>query len=503
MKYLDFEKHIKNELQNSEENVQMDALLNSLNLGKEKTKSKGFAFWMLLPFLLLAISIAAWRYLDTQSMEQTGSLLSMSASNSTEIEDAALEDKIERINSNGSAAFESNEHNERNTSDLKSAIDNSLINANHKSNNSNVASTDLSDISIESEKVVNIVTAYNSIKHEEKEVKVDQIKNSKLNNSYAKLDLAKNEILGGDDIHTSNGYNDDDEISPLNSSDIKIDKVRSLLLIEELENPLEVLNENDLDENLFSRMKINCPSFDMPRWHMALIPEVGLFYPIKTLENTSVEESAVFNERSSSETTLEGIELGLFGMIVRDHLPVYLKAGVSYSRISERMELDYEYTVLDTTIDIISSTISGNGDTITHIYGDVITETTYKGSNRQHHYIHLFDIPISLGYRTYFAGLDIGIEAGVKVNFMTRATGNLLVSQKDYTNLSLNKLFKNRIGMSYFGGLMIGRNFGRFGDIFIAPRFTYFPNNFNNQENTINQKYFNIGLNAGVIYKIN
>ena len=50
---------------------------------------------------------------------------------------------------------------------------------------------------------------------------------------------------------------------------------------------------------------------------------------------------------------------------------------------------------------------------------------------------------------------------------------------------------------------MIGRNFGRFGDIYIAPRFTYYPNSFNNQNNSIDQNYFNIGLNAGVVYKIN
>ena len=236
---------------------------------------------------------------------------------------------------------------------------------------------------------------------------------------------------------------------------------------------------------------------------MALVPEVGIFHPIKTLENKSDEESAAFNQRFKSENTLEGLEIGLYGMLVRDNVPMYLKAGVSYSRISERMELQYEYTEQDTTIGIISSTVSGNGDTITHIYGEIVTETTFKGSNRQHHYIHLFDIPVSIGYTTYLAGLDIGIEAGVKVNFMTRATGKLLTSEKDYINLSFNKLFKNRIGLSYFGGLMIGRNFGRFGDIYIAPRFTYFPNSFDNQNNNISQKYFNIGLNVGVVYKIN
>ena len=41
---------------------------------------------------------------------------------------------------------------------------------------------------------------------------------------------------------------------------------------------------------MFSRMKINCPSFDNSGWHMALIPEVGIFKPFKTLENIASDE---------------------------------------------------------------------------------------------------------------------------------------------------------------------------------------------------------------------
>ena len=74
MKYLDFEKHIKKELDGSKETVQMDALLASLNLGKPKKKT-GFAFWMIIPFLLVALSVLAWKYIDITPQDIKASLL--------------------------------------------------------------------------------------------------------------------------------------------------------------------------------------------------------------------------------------------------------------------------------------------------------------------------------------------------------------------------------------------------------------------------------------------
>ena len=85
---------------------------------------------------------------------------------------------------------------------------------------------------------------------------------------------------------------------------------------------------------------------------------------------------------------------------------------------------------------------------------------------------------------------------------MTRATGNQLIGKKSYDNLSFSNSFKRRIGVSYFGGLMIGRNFGQFGDFFVAPRFHYYPEDFTSAINPVSQKYVAIGINAGVIYKI-
>ena len=508
MKYLDFEKHIKKELGNSSEPVQMDALLNSLNLGDQKPKRKGFAFWMLLPFLLLLGSLITFNFMGNESFVEN-----------TATTPSELIDNQDDIHTPVQTSLNKENKEENSTNNISIASENAEITLTTLSESSNQESQNAlaQGKNKNYKQLQNVSTGIQStlVEKETQNVQIADDLNTEFSNPANSSTSTSNATSSNSDDLLNNSYlkrveqeverstNASANTPILVASEEEVMISRAEISVQDLSTSTAFLDDREIDGNMFSRMKINCPSFDNSGWHMALIPEVGIFKPFKTLENIASDESAAFNERLNSESTLEGLEIGLYGMLVRDKLPLYLKAGVSYSRISERMDLQYEYVELDTTVGIISTTISGNGDTITHIYGDIVTETTYKGSNRQHHYIHLFDFPVSVGYTTYLGGLDIGIEAGVRVNFMTRATGNLLTSQREYTNLSLNRLFKNRVGVSYFGGLMIGRNFGKFGDIYIAPRFTYFPSDFNNQNNNVRQRYFNIGLNAGVVYKIN
>jgi len=491
MKYLDFEKHIKKELEGSKETVQMDALLASLDLGKQ-LRRKGFALWMIIPFLLIALSALAWKFMDSNQSDLNKPYLTEAVSHHKENTEAVLNTKNSIIGEANTSVIDNdsetlnetltevNENLNPTKRKVETSTTNNKISKSSITNNETTPATNYKPI-IELQSTVQ--NQFGT------EINSSDTKSSNTNSSYIMKDA-----------FSSSKINDVNSASKPNTTLIRS---RNELSIANLDKSIEILEDHEVDGNLFSRMKINCPSFDNAGWHLALVPEVGLFLPLKTLEGNSFEEADAYYERLNSESTLEGIELGLYGMLVRDNVPFYLKAGVSYSRISERMDLKYEYIEYDTIIGPISETVSENGDTITTVKGPIALETKFTGSNRQHHYIHLFDFPISIGYTTYIAGLDIGIEGGVKVNFMTRATGNLLTSKSEYTNLALNKLFKNKIGLSYFGGLMIGRNFGKFGDIFIAPRFTYYPNEFNNELNNVTQRYFTIGLNAGIVYKIN
>jgi len=105
-------------------------------------------------------------------------------------------------------------------------------------------------------------------------------------------------------------------------------------------------------------------------------------------------------------------------------------------------------------------------------------------------------------YTTYIGGFDLGLELGARVSLMTRGTGNMLTSESEYTNLAFDRKFNDRIGIGYFGGLMIGRNYEHIGDFYIAPRFSYYTDDFTNSNNDIGQKYYTIGINAGFVYKL-
>ena len=504
MKYLDFEKHIKNEFEGAQESVQMDALLSSLNLGTatQKSPNRRFGLWIFFAVFFLASSIIGWNSFNANDNNNEQSLLLTQQPQLTS-QNTANSEKSFSQNSTVNTSQLNILSSENPT--ITSSPESPSTSENTENNTSSPNQEDLNEDLILSQP-----------KQTKKEIQNSTTKNSTtpIVDSSPIVESESNYSLTTSEVSNSNfsvptHQQSGKALASLSQNSLNSIPKNTARLVRDMESVSELQHtassplDNDVDSELFSRMRINCPSFDNAGWHVALIPEVGVFLPRKTLANKFSEPSPAFDNRIASESTLEGLEIGLYGMLVRDNVPFYIKGGVSYSRISERMNLEYEYTERDTTVGIISTTVSSNGDTITHIYGDIVTETTYKGSNRQHHYVHLFDFPISVGYTTYVGGFDIGVEAGVRVNFMTRATGNLLTSQSEYTNLSLNRLFKNRIGVNYFGGLMIGRNFGQFGDIYIAPRFTYFPNDFTNDANPVSQKYFAIGLNAGIVYKIN
>ncbi len=505
MKYSDFEKHIEKKLAHAEESVDMDLLLDQLNIiDRQKRKSKPFFIWLLIPILAVGSVLAFMAMNDNQSTTDDQSTDGYSSTTYKVDKKRAIETKpVAEVYTS-----ESDEYIRMSSHSTSISSDSKLMDVESESPQIDPSKDAIASNVAEPNKIATSMNIVNP-------------QTSNINDQYTLRDGSSKIIKFQDDINIdienrSNTANIEpfainENTSLKNKPNLKNtgDTNNEISKRSTIEWPIELSNRSisidglsENEEKLFTRMKINCPSFNQAYWRLALIPEVGVFAPFKTLENKLTEDTPEFVARNTQETTLEGLNIGLYTMLVRDRLPVYLKAGISYSRITERMNLEYNYTVLDTTVGVISETVSANGDTITQIYGDVITEINRTGKNRQHSYIHLFDVPISVGYNTYVGGFDVGIEGGVRVNLMTRATGTLLISETEFTSLSLDRRFQPRIGLSYFGGLLIGRNFGRFGDFYLAPRFTYFPDDFSNEVNNISQKYVSAGINFGVVFNI-
>lgn len=481
MKYSDFEKHIADTLGNDTAPVDMGKLLSDLNLKQPWYKTKGFFFG--LTFLMTASMLIFYSFHKSEQQDLHSDLienidLSIDKNNKSDLESSPKE--------------ASQSQNTQEKTQLSSGLNhsNNSIITTASTPTSTFTSTIQKEVPVKDEIVLNNsneTTSYDYSKSQSKSFENSPqpyerpTKNKSTTQTPKKINTkAKTNSNASEILNSKNTL----EYAALS---MKFDDVRSL--------------KTD-KEDLFSRMRINCPSFNIPHWRIALIPEVGIFLPSKNLSTKGIESPLAYQQRISNESTLEGINVGLYGMLIRDRIPFFVKAGISYSRIAEKMELEYEYVERDTTVGIVSSTVSANGDTITHVYGDVITETLFKGKNQRHYYVHLFDFPVSVGYNTFVGGLDLSVEAGMKFNFMTRGTGNILTGQNTYANLTLEPQFKNRIDMSFFGGFMVGRHFNNVGDFYLAPRFTFYPSDFSNQDNPIKQSYMTFGLNAGFIYKL-
>jgi hypothetical protein len=250
------------------------------------------------------------------------------------------------------------------------------------------------------------------------------------------------------------------------------------------------------------RDKIVCPTFsNNGKLYLEIIPELGAFLPIKKLENSSAEPNNVFSKRNTDEKSLEGLNAGLYMRLSKEKSPFYIKAGLSWSRLSEKMPLTYSYTRKDTTQGIISVTVSQTGDTITYIYGDIIQERKISGNKTKHYSISMLDLPVAVGAEKRFGSWFAGIEAGLYLNLSMKSTGNLLASDTSFVSIDTPvEYFKRSIGLSYFGGIHIGKEFNHAGRIFLAARARFIPESFSTDQNRIRQTYHFIGLNLGYVY---
>ena len=446
MEYRNFEQHIANTLKSEELTLDIQGLINDIH-GKKKRRKGGFIWlWAVLGVLLLGSGAVLLNKENKKDNPTELTLGNYIANKTMPISTDNNEEKtIVSITSDNSAKIESDKMT------VKNSKKDSPIWKRNVSSNFNTAKS-LMTIDIFNENIID----------EEK--------------------LEKTVIQ--EDVDLKLGQRSDNNISALKNKDgfsfIALQKKQPFI----------------------SRDKIVCPTFsNSGKLYLEIIPEVGVFLPIKKLENKSTEVNNVFNQRNSEEKSLEGINAGLYSKLSKEKSPFYIKAGLSWSRLSEKMPLTYSYTRKDTTQGIISVTVSQTGDTITYIYGDIIRERKISGNKTKHYSISMFDLPMAIGAEKRFGSWFAGVEAGLSLNISMKSAGNILVSDTSFTSIDAPKeYFKQSVGLSYFGGIHIGKEFNNAGRLFLAARVRFIPDSFSSDQNRIRQSYHFIGLNFGYVY---
>jgi hypothetical protein len=465
MQYADFEKHAKNTFALDVEYVDTEQLLANLSL-EQKPKRKSPILWLFAALLGLGTlgTLAFWY----SSTDQLSTSPSIALSTSTGLDEMA---------NTGSSVLNENE-------DVYDPLANKEINPLSKEE-------EVTDASYLSEKTNTAAKA--SISSE------SNLSNSATANKFTSDEISK---TPNSEITTSKS-------AILSSATTSISKTTPVLTLSESREEISVGQVRRLTPELLKALDrdlplgdpIQCPSFKEGRgFHFDLIPEVGLMYPYKSLNDESSESSLIAALRSDEEEALEGLQIALYGRMSMDKSPFYLKAGLSYTRISERMALEYDYIELDTTIGIISISSNPAGDTITTVMGPIVTETQITGNTTRHYYLHQWDMPIALGYERPLGSYTVGIEGGLHLNLRTSVTGNILNTLDTFREAERGVDVKRRVGLGYFGGVHVGRYIPGFGDVYLAARARFVPDVSADAAQT-KQNYMLYGLHAGYVYR--
>lgn len=243
------------------------------------------------------------------------------------------------------------------------------------------------------------------------------------------------------------------------------------------------------------RRKVECPTFQNKRKVLFFIqPEIGISSPIKSLEEKIIDNSEVTALRKENEKPLEGLHAALYAGVHLGRSPFYVKTGFAYSRLAERMDLSYNTTRMDTTFGIISVTQSQSGDTLTVIYGNIITERTVSGQKIKHYYHHLYDIPLCVGYQYPLTPrLMLGAEVGLVFNVGLRPKGEILTTPTEFAPVN-PVLYERSLGLGWRAGLDV--EYALTGKISLGlnARFNGFTRSFSNEIATYNQKYLVPGV---------
>lgn len=494
MKYSDFEKQLGDKLRSHE--IDLDTTAFYKELTSNKKRKKPFAIIYRLPLALIGILSVALLIGNFITDNKSNN----SVSSNTEAHDSQLKQAEVKLTSTANTIKNYDtiiKHNdipvEQSNSLLKSSNNLLIEKANYKSDNSlntskgkinslnstqnskqslNQSTSSLSSIDVSQKSIVSNFTNTDNDNYQ-KNITID-------NNLTSKVSKTKNLITGS--FESNEGSQ------------------RTTLKFSELSK----LSPNLLNANVSipDIKDVECPDFTINKGQMAIeiLVEAGYFYPMKSFLDKSSEVNEINNLRNAHESSKEGWHAGIYAKFRNTKWPFYVQAGVSQDFLTERMTLQYELTKRDTTQGIISITTSENGDTITAIIGDIITETEESGKLVKHYKIQTIDIPITVGYSIGFNKFTVDLEGGVLFNLNMISRGSILTSQSNFDNVSNQNPFKSKLGISYLGGLSVGYNISPRSKVYINTKMRVIPSEINNPNNSLSQKYNFLGLNLGYGY---
>lgn len=266
-------------------------------------------------------------------------------------------------------------------------------------------------------------------------------------------------------------------------------------------------DQSDVIEDINSSMKkhsaLQCPSFVRKDNLTFFELYFSNDYAIKALKEKNGEGSGYRSLREKTESPYLSYSAGFRIGIGWDN-GVAFKTGLNYSNINEKFTYTDPNSVQIQTI-----------TTVKYIYDDQFNiidsiKTTENveipGTNTVTHYnkIALFDIPLLVQYTIPGKRrLSYSLVMGPLVNLSLSQSGKILdPNSNKLVKLEEAEIYKNNIGLSFYGGLGINYQLTKKVQMSIEPNFRWMPGSITRVTHPVEQSYFLANVAAAIRYKI-
>ena len=216
--------------------------------------------------------------------------------------------------------------------------------------------------------------------------------------------------------------------------------------------------------------------------------------------------SGHLSKRKESERSLESFTIGWFYSAARQS-GLVLKTGLNYRQSTERFRLAYTKKGTESTLGVVSVTVDDAGNILEQNFGSKKITTTLLYSNTAYNRYRYLNLPIGAGYRQTNKKSRWELAGGVDFNLFFRARGTIYTSDNVPTALkqgttAYDKVFRTHIGTSLWATYCFDRklNDRLRWQISVSAQAPLRP--VTSPEYALTQRYFNIGLQGGVVYQV-
>ncbi len=248
----------------------------------------------------------------------------------------------------------------------------------------------------------------------------------------------------------------------------------------------------------------DCPDFKRKWPGLYLYSQLGSYYPFQSLSSDGSEMSSLISERDLTESGVPSFSFET-GLGYDFYNGLFVQTGISYNQINIKFYHRQEDIINNITSIIIDTLFNPQGEVVsinkdTSVYQEIgVQELTVNNSFK------MLDIPISVGYSYPLTDkIHLRASAGLIFNMRTRSRGYMVDSNGEPYEYGRNDndLFKTKWGLSYSGALDLETIINDKFSFNAGLNMRYFSKNINVSTNAVDQRFFNLGIVAGVKYRI-